>query len=236
MTSDLRRPLMILWTAVAVVFVLGCVNIGGMLLARSSGRAGEIATRLALGAPVGRIVRQLLVESVVLGSIGGLVGIAVGWAGLDTLKKLGATTFDFLAAVEMDWHVLAATVALTLLAGIGFGLVPAWQAARVDLRSAQSGTRTVAGRKRFVSLGGLVGGQVAITVPLLIGAGLLLRTFLVLWHLDPGFDPNRDHGAIFHGRCAVQLEKDEPVLRFRDRTAARRSGNRGRRGQLEPAV
>jgi predicted permease len=80
---------------------------------------------------------------------------------------------------------------LTLIAGIGFGLAPAWQATRVDLRSAQSGSRGVAGRKRFISLGALVGGQVALTVPLLFGAGLFLRTFLHLWNMNPGFDPDR---------------------------------------------
>jgi predicted permease len=190
MTQDLRQPLMILWAAVAAVFVLGCVNIGGMLLARASGRVGEIATRLALGAPLSRIVRQLLTESVVLGLIGGIAGVLVGWAGLAALRALGAESFSFLTQVEFDWRVLMATLVLTLIAGIGFGLVPAWQASRVDLRSAQTGSRTVSGRKRFVSLGTLVGGQVALTVPLLIGAGLLLHTFLYLWNIQPGFDPN----------------------------------------------
>ncbi len=190
MTQDLRRPLMILWAAVAAVFVLGCVNIGGMLLARSSGRVGEIATRLALGAPLSRIVRQLLTESIILGLIGGMAGVLAGWAGLEALRALGAESFSFLKQVDFDWRVLAATLVLTLIAGIGFGLVPAWQASRVDLRSTQTGSRTVAGRKRFVSLGTLVGGQVALTVPLLIGAGLLLHTFLYLWNMNSGFDPN----------------------------------------------
>ena len=190
MARELRQPMMILWAAVAAVFVLGCVNIGGMLLARSSGRMGEIATRLALGAPVSRIVRQLLVESCVLGLLGGALGTGVGWAALEALKKLGADAFGFLKLVDFDWRVLLATLALTLIAGIGFGLMPAFQAAHVDLRSAQTGSRTFAGKKRFVSLGTLVGGQVALTVPLLIGAGLLLRTFLYLWNMNPGFDPN----------------------------------------------
>lgn len=190
MTSDLRKPLMLLWAAVGFVFVLGCVNIGGMLLARASGRIGEIATRLALGAPFSRIVRQLLIESTLLGLLGGLTGAFVGWAALAGLREFGALTFPFLEAVELDWRVLAATLLLTLLAGIAFGLAPAWQATRVDLRSAQSGSRGVAGRKRFISLGALVGGQVALTVPLLFGAGLFLHTFLYLWNMNPGFDPN----------------------------------------------
>jgi predicted permease len=190
MTSDLRQPLFLLWAAVGFVFILGCVNIGGMLLARASGRIGEIATRLALGAPFSRIVRQLLIESTALGLLGGVAGAIVGWAALAGLREFGGPTFPFLETVELDWRVLAGTLFLTLVAGIAFGLAPAYQATRVDLRSAQSGTRNVAGRKRFLSLGALVGGQVALTVPLLFGAGLFLHTFLYLWNLDPGFDPN----------------------------------------------
>ncbi len=196
-TSDLRQPLMLLSAAVGFVFILGCVNIGGMLLARSSGRIGEIATRLALGAPFSRIVRQLLIESTVLGLLGGLAGAAVGWGALAALRDLGSMTFPFLETVELDWRVLAGTLLLTLIAGIAFGLAPAWQATRVDLRSAQSGSRGVAGRKRFLSLGALVGGQVALTVPLLFGAGLFLHTFLHLWNLNPGFDPNHVMTAKF---------------------------------------
>jgi predicted permease len=188
-TSDLREPLKILWIAVAAVFVLGCVNIGGMLLARSSARVGEVATRISLGASASRITRQLLVESIVLGAMGGVAGVAVGWLALNALRNLGKDTFSFLKYADLDWRVLIGTFLLTLIAGIAFGLVPAWQASRVDLRSAQS-SRSVAGRRRFVSLGALVGGQVALAVPLLVGAGLLLRTFLYLWNLNPGFDPN----------------------------------------------
>src|SRR5258706_2093234 len=138
MTNDLRKPLMLMWAAVAAVFVLGCVNIGGMLLARASGRAGEISTRLALGAPLSRIVRQLLVESVTLGLLGGAAGALVGWGALAALRNLGSSSFSFLATVEPDWRVLAATIVLTLIAGVGFGIMPAWQASRVDLRAAQS--------------------------------------------------------------------------------------------------
>jgi predicted permease len=189
-TRNLRGPLKILWIAVATLFVLGIVNIGGMLLARSSGRVGEIATRLALGASAARVVRQLLIESLVLGVFGGLAGVGAGSAALSALRSLGSASFPFLKFVDFDARVLVATLALTLFAGVSFGLVPAWQASRTDLRAIGSGSRSVAGRKRFLSLGGLVGGQVALAVPLLVGAGLLLHTFLYLWSLDPGFDPN----------------------------------------------
>jgi predicted permease len=219
-TSDLRKPLMLLWAAVAFVFVLGCVNIGGMLLARASGRVGEIATRLALGAPFSRIVRQLLIESTTLGLLGGLAGAVTGWGGLAALRDFGALTFPFLETVTLDWRVLAATLVLTLVAGIAFGLAPAWQATRVDLRSAQSGSRGVAGRKRFLSLGALVGGQVALTVPLLFGAGLFLHTFLHLWNLDPGFDPNHVLTAKFSLQDA-RYNTAAQMMRLYDKVLAR---------------
>ncbi len=154
---------MILWAAVAAVFVLGCVNIGGMLLARSSGRVGEIATRLALGAPLSRIVRQLLTESIISG-----IDRRHGWRRWPD----GRVWRRCARSARNPSHFSNRSISigacwpphlvLTLIAGIGFGLVPAWQASRVDLRSAQTGSRTVAGRKRFVSLGTLVGGQVAL--------------------------------------------------------------------------
>lgn len=219
-TSDLRQPLMLLSAAVGFVFILGCVNIGGMLLARSSGRIGEIATRLALGAPFSRIVRQLLSESTVLGLLGGVAGAAVGWAALAGLREFGAMTFPFLETIQLDWRVLAGTLVLTLIAGIGFGLAPAWQATRVDLRSAQSGSRGVAGRKRFISLGALVGGQVALTVPLLFGAGLFLHTFLHLWRLNPGFDPEHVLTAKF-SMLDAKYKTGAQMTQFYDKVFAR---------------
>ena len=116
--------------------------------------------------------------------------------------------------------MLAGTLLLTLIAGIAFGLAPAWQATRVDLRSAQSGSRGVAGRKRFISLGALVGGQVALSVPLLFGAGLFLHTFLHLWNLNPGFDPNHVMFARFSLQDA-RYKTPEKMNQLYDKTLAR---------------
>jgi predicted permease len=220
LTKSLREPLMLLWAAVGFVFVLGCVNIGGMLLARASGRVGEIATRLALGAPFSRIVRQLMSESIVLGLLGGFAGAVAGWGALAGLREFGSLTFPFLETVEMDWRVLAATLGLTLIAGVVFGLSPAWQAARVDLRTAQSGSRSVAGRKRFLSLGMLVAGQVALTVPLLFGAGLFLHTFVHLWNLNPGFDPDHVMTAKF-SLADARYQTAAQMTQFYDKVFAR---------------
>jgi predicted permease len=187
----LWRPVQLLWSAVLAVFVIGCVNIGGMLLARGSARSGEMATRLALGARPSDIVAQLMTEAIMLALAGGAAAVVLGRVALSLLRYYGAESWPALETATLDWRVLAATLLLALVAGAGFGLLPAWQASRVDLRSAQAGGgRTVAGRRRFVSLGLLVGGQVALTVPLLIGAGLLLRTFTTLWNASPGFDPD----------------------------------------------
>lgn len=216
-TSDLREPLKIVWIAVAAVFVLGCVNIGGMLLARASARTAEIATRYALGASAGRVIRQLLSESAMLGVFGGIAGIGVGWGGLAALRALGAQTFPFLRVAAIDWRVMLASFALTLAAGVAFGLMPAWQASRAGVRAS---SRTVAGRRRFVSMGVLVGGQVALAVPLLIAAGLLLRTFLFLWNQNPGFDPNHVLTARFSMQDA-RYQTGQKMTQYYDRVISR---------------
>jgi predicted permease len=193
LTRGLRLPILLLWSAVGAVFLIGSVNVGGMLLARASARTGEIATRLALGARLPHIVGQLLTESTVLALAGGVAALLVGGGALVLLRRYGAESWPVLETATLDWRVLGATLLLALVAGAIFGLLPAWQASRTDLRSAHGGGRAVAGRRRFVSLGLLVGGQVALTVPLLIGAGLLLRTFSTLWNADPGF---RSEGVV----------------------------------------
>lgn len=188
-TQNLTQPLHILWIAAAAIFLLGCVNIGGMLLARASGRTSEFTTRLALGATPSRILRQLMLESVVLGLFGGAAGLGVGYAALGALRDLGQKAFPFLQYVTLDWRVLLATFLLTLIAAFGFGLAPAWHAARSDPRLARTGTRTIAGRSRHLSLGVMVSTQVAVAIALLVAAVLLLRTFLFLWNFRPGFNP-----------------------------------------------
>jgi predicted permease len=189
LTADVRQPLLILWGAVALVLLIGCVNISGLLLARAAGRTREMATRMALGSGRGALVRQMLAESVVLGLCGGAAGATLGWLGMKALKALMPRSLNVWQAVELDWRVLAATAGVSIAAGILFGLYPALLASRLEIRAAlgEAG-RAVAGGRNPWPRRLLVASEVALGVVLLVGAGLLIRTFAHLSGLNPGFD------------------------------------------------
>jgi predicted permease len=189
-TDDTRQPLFILWAAVGIVLLIGCVNIAGLLTARGVARAPEIATRLALGGSRGTIVRQLLAESLVLAVCGGAAGMAIGWAASRLLASWLTAAFGVTGDVGLDARVLAITSALALLTSVAFGLLPALQASRVDLRGAlvESGGTSVAGSARSWPRRLMVTAEVALGVVLLVGAGLLIRSFDHLMGQQPGFD------------------------------------------------
>jgi len=189
LTRDVRTQLYLTWAAVLAVLLIGCVNVAGLLLARSAARAPEIATRLALGGSRAAIVRQLLVESVVLGLGGCGAGLLIGAFAVDWLKGLGAVNFEIAQPIELDWRVMAAMFGIALLTSILFGLFPAIQTSRLDIRSIlmEAGRGMAGGRRnwpRYV----LVAGEVALSLVLLIGAGLLVRTLTYFHSLSPGFD------------------------------------------------
>ncbi|MEO8682173.1 MAG: ABC transporter permease, partial [Vicinamibacterales bacterium] len=188
LAGDVRLPLLMLWGAVALVLLVACVNLAGLLLARAAGRTREIATRLAIGGARRVIVRQLLVESGVLAACGGVVGLACGAIALAALKA-SATDLLFTSWGEaaLDGRVLALTLALTVLTALCFGLVPALQATRLDVQAAlaEGGTRSVAGGARGWPRRVLVVAEVALGVVLLVGAGLLIRTFVTLETQSP---------------------------------------------------
>lgn len=192
LTATTRQPLLMLIAAVGFVLAVAVVNLAGLLLARAGPRQREIGTRLAVGASRGAIVRQLLVESVLLAAVGGVLGLAVAWLGVGVLHGLAE---DVIVASwvrpALDARVLAVAAGLTLLTGIGFGLVPALQSSRVDVRSAlaSGATRAVAGTGGGWPRRLLVITEVALGVVLLVAGGLLIRTFVHLQSLDPGFDP-----------------------------------------------
>jgi predicted permease len=190
LTADSRRPLFVLWAAVGAVLLIGCVNVAGLLLARSRARGPEIAMRMALGGGRAAIVRQLLIESVVLAAFGGLAGILLGYVGSRSAATWLEAAFGVTGATGLDLRVLAITAVVALGTSVLFGLAPAVHATRVDLRETliESGTTSIAGSARAWPRRALVVVEVMLGVVLLVGAGLLLRTFEHLVTLKGGFD------------------------------------------------
>src|SRR6266545_6871775 len=190
MTAGLKQPLLMLWGGVAIVLLIACVNIAGLLLARGSTRAREIVTRLALGSGRPAVIRQLLVESAVLGVAGGAGGLVVGWGIIEILKRTGLDTLELWRPIGLDWRVMAVTLMIGIVTSLVFGLAPAIQASRLDVQAglSEAGTRSVAGTANRWPRKILVLSEVALAVVLLVSAGLLVRTFVHLLKQDPGFD------------------------------------------------
>ena len=189
LTGDVRSELLITWGAVLAVLLIGCVNIAGLLMARSSSRSREVATRMALGGGRLAIVRQLLVESVLLAMGGCAAGVGIGVATIGWLKQLGAEDFQVWHEIAIDGRVLLAMLGIAALTALVFGLMPAISTSRLDIRSVLvEGGRGVAGGRRRWSRQALVACEVALSLVLLVSAGLLVRTLTYLNGLNPGFD------------------------------------------------
>src|ERR1035441_7263338 len=187
--ADLRSELLLTWAAVLMVLLIGCVNIAGLLLARSGARGREMATRMALGGSRAAIVRQLLMESVLLALAGGIAGITVGGFALDWLKQLGAEKNQLWYPIELDARVLAVMMGIALATSLLFGLAPALHTSRLDIRSVlNEAGRGIAGSRRRWTRGALVAAEVALSLVLLVGAGLMVRSLVWLNGLNPGFD------------------------------------------------
>jgi predicted permease len=195
-SSQIAAMLELIMTAVGLVLLIACTNVAGLILARSANRQNELAMRQALGAGRARIVRQLLTESVVLATAGGALGILVAVWGVHALTRLISSGLDrpFPFVIAPDWRVLAFTSGVTLATGILCGLAPSFRSARADLtpslRENASSTSNSAsqGGRRVRPGDALVVAQVALSVVVLVGAGLLVRTLHNLQNLDPGFD------------------------------------------------
>ena len=189
LVDESRRELLITWGAVLVVLLIGCVNVAGLLLARAGTREREIATRMAVGGSRAAIVRQLLMESAILGLGGAAVGIGLGGFALDWLKQLGADKHQLWHPIELDGRVMLAMTVISLLTSVVFGLAPALSTTRLDLRTVlMEGGRGASGPRRRWSRQALVAAEVALSLVLLVGAGLMLRTLSYLNGLNPGFD------------------------------------------------
>ncbi|HYN10508.1 MAG TPA: ABC transporter permease [Vicinamibacterales bacterium] len=193
LVATVRQPLVMLGWAVAAVLLIACVNIAALLMARSVSRSKEVATRMALGGSRIAVVRQLMIESLVVALIGGAAGVLVAFAGLEALKAIGETTFSQWARVTLDARTIAVSLGLSGLTSVLFGLLPAWQTSRIDVQAALAGggSRSIAGGSSHVLRRLLVGAEVALGVVMLVGGGLLLRQFMFLQSLDPGFTPDR---------------------------------------------
>jgi len=190
--QNVRAALLLLFGAVGFVLLIAGVNVVNLLLARAADRQREMAIRASLGAGRGRLLRQLLVESVLLSAVGGLAGLLVGSWGLGIIVALGQDQIPALESVRLDPWVLAFTAGVSVLTGVLFGLAPGWQAAgRSVAPELKDGARSIdaPGRERIRRL--LVASEIALSVILLAGAGLLLRSLHHLQSVDPGFQPER---------------------------------------------
>jgi putative ABC transport system permease protein len=184
--SDIRRALWVIFGAVAFVLLIACANIANLLLARATGRRKEMAIRTALGAGRWRIARQLLTESILLSLVGGTLGLLLGRWGINLILYMSPDSIPRSREIGLDWKVLGFTIAISFFTGILFGLIPALQAGEVDVHETLKDTgRGMTGRSWLRS--SLVVAEVATTLVLLIGAGLMIRSFYLLQKVNPGF-------------------------------------------------
>jgi predicted permease len=196
LVGNVQPLFFVLLAAVGFLLLIACANVANLLLARSVGRSREFAIRSALGASQGRMVRQLLTESILLAVSGGALGLALAFWGTKAILKGLPAALPRAAEVSMDSTVLLFTVALSLLAGMIFGLAPALKATRVNLQETmnQSGRGSSGFRQRLQ--GTFVAVEVAMALVLLVGAGLMVRTLGALWRVNPGFNPS--HAITFN--------------------------------------
>ncbi len=194
-TGELRTPLLVLLGAVGLVLLIACANVTNLLLMRSSGRAREMAIRTSLGATRARIVRQLLVESGILGVSGGALGLLFAVWAKDVLLAMLPESMSVakVNSVSIDSNVLAFTAILSLATALLFGLVPALRASRPELSDTlkEGGRAVSASLSRNRLRAALVSGEIAVALMLLVGAGLLIRSFVRLENVSPGFQPDR---------------------------------------------
>jgi predicted permease len=212
-SGKLRRSLIVLWCGVGAILLIVCVNLSNLLLARAAGRSKEFAMRRALGAGRGRLIRQLLTEGLSLSTAGALLGLAFAFAITGYLAHQGSIALPLLSSVKIDDAALAWTLIIAVATTVLFGLLPAFGISAVNLQDAlkDAGRGMSMGRKHERLRAALVVSEVALACVLLIGAGLLLRSFLRVLDVDLGFQPSR--------AAAIKVDYDD-------------GGNRARRGAV----
>jgi predicted permease len=215
---EYSKPLYVLLAMVGLILAIACANIANLLLARATARRREMAVRLSLGARRFRVIKQLLTESVLLASMGGAMGVLFAVWGIRSLTLLLANgNENFTLHPDLNWHVLVAAVALSMITGLLFGLAPALQSTRVDVmpalketRAGRSGSRS-SGRRASLSHV-LIVGQIAISLLMLVAAGLFVRTLSNLQSIQLGF--NRDNLLLFHMNARQAGHRDPEIIAF----------------------
>jgi putative ABC transport system permease protein len=226
-SEDIRQSLIVLLTAVGFVLLIACVNVANLLLVRAAARQKEIAIRLALGAARGRIVRQLLTESVLISLLGGTAGLLIGVWMKDGLLALAPENVPRLSEVRLDISVLLFTLCVSVLTGLLFGLLPAWHVSRSDLHATlKEGGRSARGSSREGMRKILLVAEVGLSLVLLIGAGLMLRTVSQLTRVNPGFNAEKlltmqltlsgniydpQHRRVFYNECLTRVQAVQGV-------------------------
>jgi predicted permease len=214
LVAEVRPAILALMGAVVFLLLIACANVANLLLVRVSLRGRELAVRTALGAPRGRLVRQVLAEAMVLAVPGTLLGVLIAWLGVRALPAIAPAGLPRLDEIAVDARVLAFAVAAGLIAAAVFGAIPAWRAARSNPMDALRGGRNAAGGGRLLRNGVAIA-EVALSFMLLFGSGLMVRSFRALQRVDPGYDP--------HGVLTFLLAREWPMPRQEGRTALLRA-------------
>ena len=219
--GESRNALLILFAAVSLVLLIACANFANLLLARGAERGREIVIRTALGAGRWRIVRQLLTESILIAILGGAIGVLFAWWGTNLLIALKPQNLPRLDEIGVDLRVFGFTLGVSLLTGLVFGLLPAWSASRsaVNTGLKEGGRSASSSRSQQRLRNAFVVGELAVALVLLVGAGLLVKTFWKLRNVEPGFNPN--HLLTMRVELPETRYKEvEPQTRFRAQALA----------------
>jgi predicted permease len=217
LVGDVGHTLWVLMGTVGIVLLIACANVANLLLVRADGRRQELAIRTALGASWTRIARHLLLESALLGTAGGALGLAVAYGALRALASIGPERLPRIHEIRIDAAALAITLGSSLVAGLVFGLIPVWRHARPQLSEGLRGGRSLsASKERHRARSVLIAVQVALALVLLVSSGLMIRTFQALRRVEPGFSRPREVETFRISIPDTQVRDAEKVVRMEE--------------------